>query len=87
MHAIGRAGRDGHQANVLLLRRKGRQYINQKMKVYCDNESKCRREVRLEEDDIPKQSVTRLCLCCNICRRNCTRGSCKAISGCIDFHT
>ena len=85
VQAIGRAGRDGHQANALLLKRKGRQHINQKMKDYCSNESKCRREVLFEDYDFPKHSVTKLCLCCDICRRNCICGSCKSISRCIDF--
>ena len=86
VQAIGRAGRDGHQANALLLKRKGKQHVNKQMEKYCDNEMVCRREVLFEDYDHPKCSIQKLCLCCDICSRQCTCGTCAvSVPGCIDF--
>jgi ATP-dependent DNA helicase RecQ len=86
VQAIGRAGRDGHQANALLLKRKGKQHVNKQMEKYCNNDTRCRREVLFEDYDHPKCSIKKLCLCCGICSKQCTCGTCAvSVPTCIDF--
>ena len=86
VQAIGRAGRDGQQANALLLKRKGKRHVNKQMEIYCINDTRCRREVLFEDYDHPKCNIQKLCLCCDICSKVCTCGTCKSgIPGCIDF--
>lgn len=86
LQAIGRAGRDGQQANALLLKRKGKRHINTQMEKYCLNDTTCRRDVLLEDYDHPKCSILKLCLCCDVCSKQCTCGMCTtAIPECIDF--
>lgn len=90
VQAVGRAGRDGKGSTAMLLVRKGgRQHVNEQMKVYCSNDSLCRREVLFKDFDACTphiESVTRLCTCCDICVRKCTCGTCsKPIPGCLNF--
>ena len=50
VQAVGRAGRDGKGSTAMLLVRKGgRQHVNEQMKVYCSNDSLCRREVLFKD--------------------------------------
>ena len=85
IQAIGRAGRDSQHANALLLKRKGRKHMNKQMEKYCMNELICRREVLFEDYDDCKCTLSKLCLCCDVCAKQCNCGSCKPLQGCIDF--
>ena len=77
---------DGHQANALLLKKKGKQQVNKQMEQYCKNDTGFRREVLFEDYDYPKCSVQKLYLCCDICNKQCTCGKCtESVPGCIGF--
>ena len=85
VQAIGRAGRDGLQANALLLTRKKQLHVSKQMQEYCATQRKCWRNVLFEDYDFPTCSISKLCLCCDICVKTCTCGSCKTPPGCVDF--
>lgn len=74
---IGRAGRDGKQAMALVIyNRMQCKGIDEDMKMYIENISKCRREILLSVCDNFKH------LCCDICTQICT---CKS-SICSTFN-
>ena len=90
VQAVGRAGRDGNNSTALLLTRKGaKQHISTSMKSYCNNNSKCRREVLFQDFDEQTDKTKRnlkLCMCCDICSSKCVCGRCSdEITGCINF--
>ena len=90
VQAVGRAGRDGGNVSALLLVRKEKsQHINSDMKLYCENNSMCRRGVLFQNfDEHPyqaKHSIS-LCMCCDIRALKCDCGKClDVISGCFNF--
>ena len=89
VQAVGRAGRDGNNSIALLLIHKGaKQHIGIAMKGYCDNNSKCRREVLFKDfDEHTDKAETnlRLCMCCDVCAAKCVCDKCSdPIPGCLD---
>ena len=70
VQAVGRAGRDVNNSTALFLTRKGAKHVSTLMKSYCNNNSKCRREILFQDFD----RHLRLCMCCDICTTKCVCG-------------
>ena len=65
----GRAGRDGQTAYAkLLITKQWKRYADDSMKMYIENDSKCRREVLFcDMEGYHAIPFERLCLCCDVC--------------------
>lgn len=79
----GRAGRDGELSCALMVYGKGdlrSKYISKHMAKYCENSTTCRWELLFQDfADCQIDSQSKGCLCCDICRKNCTCGMCEEL--------
>lgn len=87
VQAVGRAGRDRNTSfAILAVRKGGRQHIGEEMDLYSKNDTLCRRQLLFENFDGDISYPNRLCLCCDVCEKQCDCGMCmEYISGCLNF--
>ena len=75
----GRAGRDGSPALALMLKTRHATHANKSMVKYKSNDASCRRDLLfLDMDNYKHLDFGSRCLCCDICSRSCTCGTCSA---------
>lgn len=75
----GRAGRDGQISCALLVygRRDLRQtYTSEHMIKYCRNENQCRKKILFEDFEGCQNIVSKGCMCCDVCKKQCMCGEC-----------
>lgn len=78
----GRSGRDGMlSASLLLYGKTDRQHASESMRKYCTNTDVCRRTFIFRDFDCfsEMQRPCKSCLCCDVCRVECTCGSCSQV--------
>ena len=76
---VGRSGRDGEVAHAALMYSNmdiGHDYVEDRMKNYCRNEDRCRREILFADFEKPERSPTG-CNCCDVCSLICNCVKCK----------
>ena len=83
----GRAGRDDQPALALLLvTKRATRHADQKMVAYQENTSICRRDLLFQEiDNYHHTDLGFKCLCCDICAKLCTCGSCHQRNSLFTF--
>jgi len=74
----GRVGRDGMQSVALLCKTNKEKHLDDNMIKYQSNETVCRRDLLfgLFDNYVRKYSGD-LCMCCDICAKDCKCGQCK----------
>ena len=73
----GRAGRDGGASLVTLLQYRTYHPVDEDIKLYVDNTSQCRRDILFNDmDSYCHVDMGSKCLCCDICMKTCSCGSC-----------
>ena len=76
----GCAGRNGKTSYVNLLKTKGcNRFTDEYMLAYLENTERCRRQMLFSEMEgyhSSCESIQRLCLCCDICKKKCVCNSC-----------
>ena len=80
LQETGRAGRDGRPAKATLYFTNTDlgQLSDKNMKEFCRNQVTCRREMLLKDfDETAYERSSTLCLCCDVCERNCQCASCS----------
>lgn len=87
---IGGAGRDTPTTAMALLVYNGRQCRNldEDMKLYINNDSKCRREILLRSYNATPNNERYGHACCDICAKDCKcdKGDCNSFDHPYDFH-
>ena len=76
---VGRSGRDGEVAHTALMYSNmdiGHDYVEDRIKNYCRNEDRCRREILFADFEKPERSPTG-CNCCDVCSLICNCVKCK----------
>ena len=74
----GRAGRDGGASLVTLLKYRSYHPVDDDIKKYVENTSKCRRDALFGNmDTYHHEDMGSKCLCCDICMKVCPCGLCK----------
>ena len=75
----GRAGRDGQISMATLLQARIYHKVDEDIKVYVANSSKCRRGVLFGDmDNYTPTELSIKCLCCDVCARSCVCGLCES---------
>ena len=81
-----RGGRDGQPALALLLLKPGSKRNSARSMVdYSENTTKCRRDVLLHDFDSYVHKDMGKCLCCDVCVKSCTCGTCDRNYGLFVF--
>ena len=74
----GRAGRDGQPSMVTLLQSRSYRHVDDDIKQYAANTSMCRRDALFGAmDNYSRVHMDIKCLCCDICAKSCSCGSCE----------
>ena len=82
----GRAGRDGKQAKATLLLPKGLHFqADIGMHRYVKNEIMCRRNLLFNIFEGYKNNAPLPCLCCDVCKNNCTCETCPGNDTSLNF--
>lgn len=76
----GRAGRDGLPSLALLLHGKGSSHhLTKNIKDYVKNRDICRRDILFgDTDNYKHEDLGKMCLCCDVCMKNCDCGACDS---------
>ena len=79
LQETGRAGQDGMQSVAVLFQIPGesKTQVEQDIKAYTKNASRCRREMLFKNFDVHIRKATSLCMCCDVCHELCKCGQCK----------
>ena len=75
----GRAGRDGQMSCALLVYGKRdlrKAYTSEHMIKYCKNTDQCRKKILFENFEGCEKIVSKGCMCCDVCSKQCTCGKC-----------
>lgn len=75
----GRAGRNGEQAHAILVKYKvSRKFMDTNIASYVSNHSNCCRDQLFQHfDEYKKPMLNSLCLCCDVCAKQCNCLNCK----------
>ena len=74
----GRAGRDGAISMATLLKSRTYHQVDDDIKQYVTNSTKCRRDILFGYmDNYTYTDFDKMCLCCDVCAKSCVCGMCK----------
>lgn len=77
---MGRAGRDGSQAEAILYVRDTGKSVSKAVKEYAENKSVCRRSLLYRDFLFSGREKIISCKCCDLCMSMCNCSECKIIS-------